>query len=699
MSWTSSQQLENGLLGTAPRPAQWESFEFLKRYYGGVRKLVPREQNVPEYPYDQEVTPAVEGGEALSTRQSKPLPQSKIFDPYPDYTSMAYASQYREKHDCFLDSSDSIRIPRVRYYEGLPPGFPDAVMGSNEVLGIRNDICFDRYGRLGPYGLGYSLERGGTGAGLSGEREGAEDVWSEDGEVDYTSVRWADSQKSCASKNQQRFNPLLVPRDDIFKSIHVGKRSPSSPLGTGLEGRDDPPAEFAATEEKESTSRRTEYLPRTAVLIRTYTHYKYNQEEIMNLRSLVAELALLSGGEYTVHFLIHVKDDSAPIWADKEIYDRLLENSLPKEFQGMGTLWSERQMLLVYGGLHDTMFRGLSVHGVYRSTYMPVQFFAHQNPQYEFFYNWEMDIRYTGHWYHLFEQIRSWARAQPRKGLWERNGRYYVPSEHGTWDDFKQMVRVHAEQGVSTPANVWSPLKSTAAGAKVQPAVDVPVWGPVPPIDMLQGQQDAQPPTTYAQDHYMWGVGEEADLITLGPMFDPDGTTWLYANDFTGYNVTEGPPARRTSIITASRLSRKLLETMHRETAIAKHTMFSEMWPASCALHHGFKAVYAPHPMYVDRNWPTNYLASVFNGGRNGAAGGARTSVYGDREHNFRGMTWYYSAGFPFNLWRRWLGYRVDNAGGEEEEINAEGRMCLPPILLHPIKGMDLVIEGLRDKP
>ena len=696
MSWTSSQQLESGLIGMAPRPAQWESFEFLKRYYGGIRTIGPKEQNIPEYPYDHEDTPGVDGGEAVSTRQYNPLPQSRILDPYPDYTSTAYTSRYGEKHECFLDSDDSVYIPRVRYYEGIPRGFPDAVIGSNNVLGIRNDICFDRFGRLGPYGLGYSLERGGTGAGLSGESEGAENVWSETREVDYTSVRWADAQKACTSKNQRRFDPRLSSQDDMFQSTHVGRRSALSPLGSGHKARDI--AEVAPIEGKEIESKHTDFLPRTAILIRTYTDYKYNQEEIMNIRSLISELALLSGGEYTVHFLIHVKNDKTPIWADKEIYERLLENSLPKEFHGMGTLWSERQMLLIYGGLHDTMFRGLPVHGVYRSTYMPVQFFAHQNPQYEFFYNWEMDVRYTGHWYHLFEQIRSWARSQPRKGLWERNGRYYVPSEHGTWDDFKQMVRVHSEQGVSSPAKLWSPLKPTAAGAITQPSTDTPIWGPAPPIDMLQGQEDAKPPTTYAQDHYTWGVGEEADLITFGPMFDPAGTTWLYANDFTGYNTTEGLPARRTSIITASRLSRKLLETMHRETAIAKHTMFSEMWPASCALHHGFKAVYAPHPTYVDRNWPTNYLASVFNGGRNGAAGGSRTSVYGDREHNFRGMTWYYNAGFPFNLWRRWLGYRVDNAGGEEEELEGEGRMCLPPMLLHPVKGMDLVIEGLRDK-
>ncbi len=82
------------------------------------------------------------------------------------------------------------------------------------------------------------------------------------------------------------------------------------------------------------------------------------------------------------------------------------------------------------------------------------------------------------------------------------------------------------------------------------------------------------------------------------------------------------------------------------------------------------------------------------NGGRNGASGGARTSVYGGREHNFKGTTWFYDAGFAPNLWRRWLGYKVDNDGGEQEELAGEGRMCLPGVLLHPVKGVGMVVEG-----
>ncbi|KAI9749561.1 MAG: hypothetical protein M1835_001520, partial [Candelina submexicana] len=37
----------------------------------------------------------------------------------------------------------------------------------------------------------------------------------------------------------------------------------------------------------------------------------------------------------------------------------------------------------------------------------------------------------------------------------------------------------------------------------------------------------------------------------------------------------------------------------------------------------------------------------------------------------------------------------VNNDGGEEEELVGEGRMCLPGILLHPVKDVRLPTEGL----
>lgn len=693
-SFSSVERVALELPKPAAKPPQWESFPFLKRYHGGLRTLVPRKDNVPEYPGDG-VEEQVLGEEANKTLEARDQETSKffseIYNPYPDYSSDAYIKKYGAKKECFLDEEGTIRLPPVHHYKGVPRGFPDAVMGSNEMLGIQDDLCFDRFGRLGPYGLGYGVKKGGIGAGLEGHREGAERVWEDIPPVDFREVDWAAAQNRCVAANIHRFKDLPEPQIDRSIAMQVGVPNQQHVAGSVEDSK------------KDGAENDTDRLPRTAVVIRTWFDFKYTPEDILYLRSLIAELSLQSGGEYTVHFLVHVKDENLQIWSDDETYERVLRDALPEEFRGMGTLWSEKQMGLIYSGLEETWTRGLPVHGVYRSTFMPMQYFAYKHPEYDYYWNWEMDVRYTGHWYHLFDKVSSWARQQPRKGLWERNARFYVPSVHGSWDDFRQMVRVQTEVGTNSPNNMWSALKVGKGKDKDNKDGKGPenrhgdkfIWGPERPheSDIMEVEGEGIPPTTMEKDKYEWGVGEDADLIVFNPLYDPEGTTWLLRDDVTGYNRENGLPPRRTAIITASRLSRKLLMTMHQETSLKRHSMFSEMWPATTCLHHGFKAVYVPHSVYIDRRWPTHYLESVFNAGRNGASGGARTAIFGDREHNFRGTTWFYSAGFSPNLYRRWLGYRVDNDGGEEEELAGEGRMCLPPMLLHPIKGVDMVID------
>ncbi|KAF2101031.1 hypothetical protein NA57DRAFT_23740, partial [Rhizodiscina lignyota] len=701
LSASSAKQVEQGFQNVPEQAPPWEEFPFLERYYGGIRALVSRGKNKPEYPNrDKELeeianlTSAGSEGEEKNEatpldRRSSELMKATAFNPY---------KKNEAAKECFLDEKESIRIPALLSYPGVVKGMPDPIIGAYDVLGLQSSRCFDRFGRLGPYGLGYSQKRGGSGAGMEGNRDGVEQVWAQTPAVDFRNVKWARAQERCLAKNAHRFRTASKQVGNFSSSANSNElRTPPSHLSARK-------AEAAALEKTKSR------LPRTAVLIRTWHDYEYDVEDIFYLRALVSELSINSGGEYTIHFLIHVKDDNLQIWADEATYKNVLNASLPAEFAGMGTLWSERQMGLVYGGIADTMYRELPVHGVYRSTFMPVQWFAQQHPEYDFFWHWEMDVRYIGHYYELVDRVSKWAKEQPRKGLWERNARFYVPSEHGSWDDFKHMVRVQTEHGTSnswknSAANAWSKLAGSNPNLpdyvrpKEEQKPEKPIWGSddddLDATDKFEAKKDPKPPSDLADDKYSWGVGEEADLIVFNPLFDPEGTEWLLAEDYTGYNTSSGrAPSRRSSIGTTGRYSRRLLEVMHREVALKRHTMFSEMWPATTCLHHGLKAVYAPHPVYIDRRWPTSYLAAIFNNGRNGASGGSRKSVFSEeQQHNFKGTTWYYNAGFAANLWTRWLGYKVNNDGGEEFEMTGEGRMCLPSVLLHPVKHVEMVWE------
>lgn len=710
LSVSSAKQVQQGFKNVEQQAPPWEEFPFLERYYGGIRTLVSREKNKPEYPSREKeleeianLTSTRDEGETegdatpLDRRASRLMKEAKEFSPY---------SKDERVTKCFLDEKDTISVPSLLAYPGIVKGMPDPIIGAYDVLGLDNSKCFDRFGRLAPYGLGYSQKKGGSGAGMEGDHEGIQQVWSTVPQVDFRRVKWNSAQQRCVEKNAHRFKSVAEAETiaDPPQHRNVSSTPDSAEAKDALSERSSEKAKSSS-----SNGATTGRLPRTAILIRTWHDYQYDTEDILYLRALIAELSINSGGEYTVHFLIHVKDDNLQVWADEATYNKVLNASLPAEFAGMGSLWSERQMGLIYGGLADTMYRELPVHGVYRSAFMPVQWFAYEHPEYDFFWHWEMDVRYIGHYYELVDRTSKWAKEQPRKGLWERSARFYVPSEHGSWDDFKHMVRVQTEHGTSSSwknnaANAWSKLAGSNpnvpeyARPDKQQKPENPIWGAddsLDPTDNFEAETDPKPPHELAEDKFTWGVGEEADLILFNPLFDPEGTEWLLAQDYTGYNTSSGQiPPRRASIGTTGRYSRRLLDTMHRETALKRHTMFSEMWPATTCLHHGLKAVYVPHPVYIDRRWPTSYLAAIFNNGRNGASGGSRKSVFSEeQQHNFRGTTWYYNAEFAVNLWTRWLGYKVNNDGGEEFEMTNEGRMCLPSVLLHPVKHVEMVWE------
>ncbi|CAK7206390.1 hypothetical protein SEUCBS139899_009182 [Sporothrix eucalyptigena] len=778
-SQLENRRIANGLVDKGPTPPPaWESFDFLTRYYGGVRNLVPLKDNVPQYPREEDEQPyeavndtsadapapkvhlhaAAAAAAAAFHKDKAPLPPSAAFDKYEGYVM---AGDKDHITPCFIDNAKTVSIPPLRYFNGRPNGFPQNIMGSYELLSLPEDICFERFGRFGPYGYGYSVRKGGLGIGEYGEREGADAVWDGVNRVDYRKVDWSQVQQRCYNANIRRFklaDTRHAPVNGLYVSgastgadsapiNHVPRDAPAEeptdePVADSEPAPSDVPQDVPEPASNSSASAPatpatpvepptpadpspTGELHRTAVVIRCWDEFVWREEDIMNMRSIITELSLASGGRYDVHLLVQVKNDAKyPIWADDEAYRNKINEVIPEEFRGIVTLWTETQMLSLYQGIHDLYTRGpgLPVHGVYRGLQMAMQHFAYNHPEYAFFWQWEMDIRYTGHHLDLFTKMENWAREQPRKGLWERNSRFYIPSVHGSWDDFRQMSRVQTEAGFASADNIWDgiPGGGPDGGKKKSSSGEQTVWGPVRPADpndWFEPQNDPVPPTTYERDHYNWGVGEEADLITLNPIFDPEGTTWLLADDITGYNQTaeklsgqnSGNPQRRAQIITASRMSRRMLHTMHRETAFKKHHAFSEMWPATAALQHGYKAVYVPHPVYVDREWPTQYMARTFNGGRNGASGGSRYSVFGQREHNFLGLTWYYNAGFSPNLYRRWLGLKVNHDGGAEFEENAdvtrndstvsnmrggEGRMCLPAMLLHPIKNIELPVES-----
>ncbi|KAH8893364.1 hypothetical protein GQ53DRAFT_780798 [Thozetella sp. PMI_491] len=631
-------------------------FASLDGFFTGIKALVPVANYTPEYP------------RASGTKSPFPItlsytgmPTPTPFVPQPDYKSSAYTEEYEPVKACYLDSEKTFPAPSLYAYSGIVQGQPEPVIGSYKLLGLRDDVCFDRFGRYGPYGLGYSTEAGGVEEGMDTEKEGSEAVWKATGKIDYSRIDWAQAQDRCFEANKHRFVDLEA---------------------------EDEKASFKGQRQQTALSHEKKKLERIAVVVRTYVGFQWTQHAILNFRAMISELAIRSGGEYHVHFLLHVRDNDAAIWADAEIAQRILDDNVPEEFHGLCTLWSEAQMKLLYPGDFGSTVENPSnadIHGVYRSAHMPLQHFAITHPQYAHYWNWEMDMRWLGDYYELFNRLGNWARDQKRVELWERSSKYYIPYYHNSFENFTEVV--HNETEASGRRTILGPV--IFAGRQTIRSEE-------------RGQTFLPPSCSRGSDMKLCGVGEEADLITLNPLFDAEESGWVFASDVTGYDRAYATPPRRCAIVTASRLSRRLLQVMHEETWRLHHSMFSEMFPASMALHHGLKAAYAPHPVYLDREWDQESIDAAFNGGRDHTAGGHGSPFDFTREHNHKGASWYYNSEFSGLLWRRWLGYaQMDGRGKgggragegalrggreEEEATKNTGRLCLRSMLVHPIK-------------
>lgn len=574
---------------------------------------------------------------ALKDNKEPPL-DPIAFNPYPDFASAEYLENHEKVEPCFIDDNDKVSPPNIYAYPGIPQNMTAPFFGSLEELGMNNEVCFERFGRLGPYGYSYSREEGGLGMSGKSESAGADKIWANEKKVDYRDVNWGKAQKKCYQKNKNRFT----------QKTKEGE-SENTP----------------ALKEGEEAPKPKEKVKRHAYILRTWTGYKYSDYQILTLRAMINELSLKSGGEYDVHFLLHVKDDSIPIWSSKEVYRKTIEDNLPKEFWDMATLWSEQQMKMYYPEpFPNNVYNHAKapVHSVYRSAHFAMQWFAQYRPDYDFYWNWEMDLRFSGHYYEFHNRIGEWAKQQPRKGIWERSSRYYIPSLHGSWHNFTEMVE--EETFTSDEKPVWGPPKFEHS-----------------PDGMLPMLNETKPPTEYEKDNYEWGVGEDADLLTFNPIFDPAKTNWVFRDDVSGYNLDLPEPPRRCAIITVSRLSKRLLDIMHNETYVMKHHMFPEMWPPTIAFHHGLKAAYVPHQVYFDHLWPLDAIDGTFNHPPK-----PTDSVFGWGEHNQLGNSFYYNAAFSAKWWRRWLGAREKEQGGTKEEEEGSGRLCIKPVLFHPVK-------------
>ncbi|THY70968.1 hypothetical protein D6C94_08122 [Aureobasidium pullulans] len=504
--------------------------------------------------------------------------------------------------------------------------YPPPLSGSYEALDLDKSwlTAAERYG---PYGLGEEEED------YTGSR------------VDWSTVNWADLQNACAESNHERLpdayafdhgRPRFAYRNRSWKE----KWLPSSLTSPKINPRPE-----------------TEKYHRSAIVIRTWSTYKYTPEDMWNLRSLVAETTLATGGEYAVFLLVDVKDQEAGIFTDPEAYDRVLREAVPPELQDIAVLFDD--------SLLDSWYPNVVEHLAIMQIMQPFQIFAQFYPEFDHYWQLEVDSRFLGHTGNMLDKLSDFARNEPRKQARERASWAYMADYHGSYDDFFNTI----DNVLDGDSSVWGPIDIH----------DIDPIGPKPPVDDPR------------EDHFSWGVGEDADLILLNTLEDASrDEDWLFKGWQHGFSMGTKLPIF-VSVVAQGRASWNLLNAVHHAQAHAGMRIPSEATLPSFALWHGLKISGIPLPVY---QWPArerHEMEFALNGGGldafpDGIANGPARYRGSSMGFFTNGMTWQWWTTLPEDLANPWYINEVDNPILPDMLLNEGGHLYAPNIIIHPRK-------------
>lgn len=183
--------------------------------------------------------------------------------------------------------------------------FPIPTTGSYDLVGLEKSwlTVEERYG---PYGY---------------EEETADYQWSR---VNWNHTDWGRLQDDCVAANEARF------------------RLPGGQSQQGKEMYSTRTNRFRLLDKGEVQMPPRARTGRQAIVLRTWSTYDYSPEDLWNIRSIINEASLSTGGQYTVVLLVDVKDeDGHLIHVDEAIYERVLKRSVAPEFRNIAVLFHE----------------------------------------------------------------------------------------------------------------------------------------------------------------------------------------------------------------------------------------------------------------------------------------------------------------------------------------------------------------------
>lgn len=464
--------------------------------------------------------------------------------------------------------------------------------------------------------------------------------------VDWSTVDWAELQNECLTANEKRFrNAQNISALSRTFELHQVYQFLSNDL----------------------VARKT-HSHRTAIVVRAWEGYKWTPGDHHHLRALIVEAGLASNADYAVFLLVDVKDRDGTrrIFHDPESYERALREIVHPEYQSIAVLFDAEMLQSWYPKVPE--------HSVFWQVYQPLQLFAQFFPDFDHYWQLEMDIRFTGDARLLLDAMSDFAREEPRKQSVERASYYYMPEVHGPFDHFVSSINSSLEG-----RGIWGPISIS----------DIPnPIGHVPPVkDPIE-------------DNFRWGVGEDADLIVTNAIANVSAAKYWPFKDWV-HNFAEGQDTPRFySNVAMGRYSWNLLNAMHHAQADQGLTLPSEASAVSFALYHGLKISFPPLPWWhhpqVERKVEAAELESLYNGGTPAENAVSNNGFsYGQALYNpdgvyelFNGKTWWWVPGEPGRVFKHWLQQDAENLPSALME--ADGQIWAPNTALHPVKKNDL---------
>jgi len=291
--------------------------------------------------------------------------------------------------------------------------------------------------------------------------------------------------------------------------------------------------------------------------------------------------------------------------------------------------------------------------------YQPMQLLALHYPEFDHFWQLELDMRLTGHAGKFLDRLADFARREPRKQALERSTFMHMQQQIGDYKQFSHAV----DRANNGDAAVWGPLYVP----EIQPI------GPEPPV------------RSATEDNFEWGVGEEADLIVTSYCNNASiADAWVFRTWIHGFgNGTKTPmffcpPAMM-------RTSRSLLLVTHEAQIDRNMYIPSEATPPSFALWHGLKISFPQHPVF----WKVRDDFATQELWWKGGPANSSTGVGSDTLNHPRGLglTFWWESEWPRQLYDAWQGIPLEEGVPFPWVLTKQNdKVYMPNMMVHPMK-------------